>query len=195
MSCREGRVAVSRPSRTGRWVRALGKRKAQGEVYCASVNPLFAFSFLDSFLDTLQDYLGEITETTLKDNFDIVYMVRRATYRLLCRLTIPVDRGDAGRGTSDDDGIGHAEGHRPPSLAHAETPQRRRRLCVSWLPAKHTPLTSFSIQTPTNAPFIAPIPWRRPGVRHSTNEIYFDIEESLDAIVDRSAVLSKRLTS
>jgi len=39
------------------------------------VNPLFAFSFLDSFLETLQEYLGEVTETTLKDNFDIVYML------------------------------------------------------------------------------------------------------------------------
>jgi len=39
------------------------------------VNPLFAFSFLESFLETLQDYLGDVTETALKDNFDIVYMV------------------------------------------------------------------------------------------------------------------------
>lgn len=41
-----------------------------------SVNPLFAFSFLESFLETLQDYLGDVTETAIKDNFDIVYMVR-----------------------------------------------------------------------------------------------------------------------
>jgi AP-3 complex subunit mu len=41
-----------------------------------AVNPLFAFSFLDAFLETLTDYLGEITETSIKDNFDIVYMVR-----------------------------------------------------------------------------------------------------------------------
>lgn len=40
-----------------------------------SVNPLFAFSFLESFLATLQDYLGDVTETALKDNFDVVYMV------------------------------------------------------------------------------------------------------------------------
>jgi AP-3 complex subunit mu len=40
------------------------------------VNPVFAFAFLDSFLDTLADYLGgEITEGALRDNFDIVYMV------------------------------------------------------------------------------------------------------------------------
>lgn len=37
----------------------------------------------------------------------------------------------------------------------------------------------------TNAPFTAPIPWRRPNARYSNNEIYFDIEESIDAIVDR----------
>jgi hypothetical protein len=41
------------------------------------VNPLFAFSFLDTFLETLRDYLGEVTESALKDNFDIVYMVRQ----------------------------------------------------------------------------------------------------------------------
>jgi hypothetical protein len=45
------------------------------------VNPLFAFSFLESFLETLQDYLGEITEATLKDNFDIVYMVGVSPWR------------------------------------------------------------------------------------------------------------------
>lgn len=42
-----------------------------------------------------------------------------------------------------------------------------------------------SIQSPASAPFTAPIPWRRQGVRHTNNEIYFDIEESLDAIIDR----------
>jgi AP-3 complex subunit mu len=41
------------------------------------VNPLFAFAFLDSFLDTLRSYLGDVTEATVKDNFDIVYMVSR----------------------------------------------------------------------------------------------------------------------
>lgn len=45
-------------------------------------------------------------------------------------------------------------------------------------------LTS-SMQNQQVTPFTAPIPWRRPGVRHSNNEIYFDIEEVLDAIVDR----------
>lgn len=42
-----------------------------------------------------------------------------------------------------------------------------------------------SLQSTTTTPFTAPIPWRRPGVRHNSNEIYFDIEESLDAVVDK----------
>lgn len=39
------------------------------------VNPLFGFAWLESFLRTLTEYLGEVTEVTVKDNFDIVYMV------------------------------------------------------------------------------------------------------------------------
>lgn len=41
----------------------------------SAVNPLFALSFLECFLETLQEYLGEVTEVSLKDNFDVVYMV------------------------------------------------------------------------------------------------------------------------
>lgn len=48
-----------------------------------------------------------------------------------------------------------------------------------------TDVIPVSALTQTTAPFITPIPWRRPNVRYSNNEIYFDIEESMDAIVDR----------
>lgn len=77
------------------WVNALGRIGpggvgASGAALChierdglrylvpvsEDVNPLFAFSFIQSFLDTLTEYLGDVTEGTVKDNFDIVYMVR-----------------------------------------------------------------------------------------------------------------------
>ena len=45
------------------------------EMMALSVNPLFAFAFLDSFLRTLEDYLSDVTEINLKENFDTVYMV------------------------------------------------------------------------------------------------------------------------
>lgn len=41
-----------------------------------AVNPLFAFAFLECFLDVLAAYFGQVTETSIRDNFDIVYMVR-----------------------------------------------------------------------------------------------------------------------
>lgn len=37
----------------------------------------------------------------------------------------------------------------------------------------------------TANPFSSPIPWRKPGVKHASNEIYFDIVEDLRTIVGR----------
>lgn len=65
-----------------RW--SIGVLEADGSV----VNPLFAFSFLESFLETLQDYLGDVTETALKDNFDIVYMAGSPSYSPLQVVSI-----------------------------------------------------------------------------------------------------------
>ena len=45
-----------------------------------TVNPLFAFAFLESFLETLEQYLGDVTEASIKDNFDVVYMVSRLSW-------------------------------------------------------------------------------------------------------------------
>jgi hypothetical protein len=39
------------------------------------VDPLFVFSFLQRFVDVLQDYFGEVSASVLKDNFDVVYQV------------------------------------------------------------------------------------------------------------------------
>lgn len=41
------------------------------------------------------------------------------------------------------------------------------------------------LQSTNTAPLTAAIPWRSPGIRHANNEIFFDIEESLDALLDR----------
>lgn len=43
------------------------------------VNPMLPFSFIYSFVETLESYLGEVTEHTIRDNFDTVYMVSALT--------------------------------------------------------------------------------------------------------------------
>lgn len=45
-----------------------------------SVNPLYVFAFLQTFIDILREYFGQISAETLKDNFDVVYQVRVARH-------------------------------------------------------------------------------------------------------------------
>lgn len=45
------------------------------------MNPLFGYAFLECFLDVLTAYFGQVTETCIRDNFDIVYMVRLPSLR------------------------------------------------------------------------------------------------------------------
>jgi AP-3 complex subunit mu len=39
------------------------------------VDPLFGFAFLQTFIDILHEYFGNLSAATLKDNFDVVYQV------------------------------------------------------------------------------------------------------------------------
>jgi hypothetical protein len=82
----EGRAEVSRPRGPRGSVNlqlhpssSLARERLKVADCDLTVNPLFAFSFLETFLGTLQDYLGEVTESTIKDEFDTVYMVRTTT--------------------------------------------------------------------------------------------------------------------
>ncbi|GHJ86856.1 hypothetical protein NliqN6_3258 [Naganishia liquefaciens] len=128
------------------------------------VNPLFGFAFLECFLDVLTAYFGQVTESSIRDNFDIVYML----------IEEMLDEGQPM--TTEPNMLKDIV--LPPTLV--------RKL-----------LTAAGVSgalTQTTAPLITPIPWRRPNVRYSNNEIYFDIEESMDAIVDRRGkVLSSQV--
>jgi len=46
---------------------------------------------------------------------------------------------------------------------------------------------------PAAGPFSSPIPWRKIGVRHANNEIYFDIYEELKAVVNKCELSSNEL--
>ena len=49
------------------------------------VDPLYAFAFLQTFVDILNEYFGHLSAETLKDNFDIVYQVRLFDRLLSCK--------------------------------------------------------------------------------------------------------------
>ncbi|BEJ03325.1 hypothetical protein CcaverHIS641_0105000 [Cutaneotrichosporon cavernicola] len=131
----------------------------------AEVNPLFGFAWLESFLDTLKEYLVDVTEVTVKDNFDVVYMLIEEML-------------DEGHPMTMETAM-LKDIVLPPSLM-------RKLLNVAGV-------SGLQAQT-GSAPFTAPIPWRRLGVRHAQNEIFFDVGETLDAVVDRKGhVLSAQV--
>jgi len=39
------------------------------------VDPIFAFAFLQTFVDILKDYFGTVSAATMRENFDVVYQV------------------------------------------------------------------------------------------------------------------------
>jgi AP-3 complex subunit mu len=43
------------------------------------VDPLFAFAFLQTFIEILREYFGTVSAATLKDNFDVVYQASPST--------------------------------------------------------------------------------------------------------------------
>ena len=54
-------------------VRVHLRRRVASREHLHTVDPLFAFAFIQTFVEILQDYFGVLSAATLKDNFDVVY--------------------------------------------------------------------------------------------------------------------------
>ncbi|KAG8729738.1 hypothetical protein FRC12_020760 [Ceratobasidium sp. 428] len=119
------------------------------------VDPSFVFSFLEVVVQTLQEYLGDISLASLKDNFDVVYQLLEEMLDEGYPLTTESN-------TLRDIVL-------PPSLLN--------KIIAA------TGVSGLAAAAP--APFSSPIPWRKTGLRYNNNEIYFDIIEELEATVGR----------
>ncbi|KAJ7429037.1 Mu homology domain-containing protein, partial [Mycena latifolia] len=122
------------------------------------VDPLFAFAFLQTFIDILREYFGALSAATLKDNFDVVYQLLEET----------LDSG------------GHPLTTSPNALRDIVLPPS--------LLSKLLSVAGANINSTINSgPFSSPIPWRKAGLRYNSNEIYFDVTEELKAVVNNIA--------
>ena len=116
-------------------------------------DPLFAFAFLDTFLNILVQYLGDLSVHAIRDHLDVVY-------QLLEEML------DDGRPlTTESNALRDIV--LPPSFFN-------KMLSISGIPG----LTKASA-----SPFASPIPWRKAGMRYNQNEILFDLAEEMDAVV------------
>lgn len=139
-----------------------------------TVDPLFAFAFIQTFTEILQDYFGTLSAATLKDNFDVVYQVGAFQ---LDRMTGPTDAVQLLEETLDS--IGYPNTTSPNQLRDIVLPPSLLQKVLSV-----TGVAGLANTGQGNiAPFSSPIPWRKAGLRYNNNEIYFDVTEVLKAIV------------
>ncbi|KAK2193926.1 hypothetical protein NP493_6g10001 [Ridgeia piscesae] len=127
-------------------------------VVMTEVPPLFVIEFLHRVIDTFEDYFTECTESTIKDNYVIVY-------ELLDEML-------------DD---GYPAVMEPNVLREIIKPPSLLRKLQDQIMGEST---SVSEVLPTGQ--LSNVPWRRMGVKYTNNEAYFDVIEEIDAIIDKS---------
>lgn len=121
------------------------------------VSPLYVIEILHRAVDIFEDYFNECTESSLKENFVIVY-------ELLDEML------DNGLPLATEVNV-LKELIKPPNLYRK----------VHNLVTGDSNVTSVmpSVQ-------LSNIPWRKEGIRYANNEAYFDCIEELDAIIDKN---------
>lgn len=132
---------------------------------CSQVEmpPLMAIEFLCRAADVLSDYLGGVNEDLIKDNFVIVY-------ELIDEMI------DNGFPLTTEPNI-LREMIAPPSI-------------VSKVLSAVTGNSSNVSSTLPGATATC-VPWRTTENKHASNEVYVDLVEEMDAIINRDGVLVK----
>lgn len=124
----------------------------------SEVPPLFVIEFLHRVVDIFVEYFTECNERTIKEQYVIVY-------ELLEEML------DNGFPLATESNI-LKELIRPPSILPSSV--------VTTITGK----SQVSSTLPTGQ--LSNIPWRRTGVKYATNEIFLDLVEEVDAIIDKS---------
>ncbi|XP_016454796.1 AP-3 complex subunit mu [Nicotiana tabacum] len=125
--------------------------------------PLMAIEFLCRVADVLTEYLGGLNEDLIKDNFVIVY-------ELLDEMI------DNGFPLTTEPNI-LREMIAPPNI-------------VSKVLSVVTGNTSNMSNTLPGATGSC-VPWRKTDLKHTSNEVYVDLVEEMDAIINRDGILVK----
>lgn len=133
-------------------------------VVLQEVPPLLVVEFLHRIMDIFADYFSECTEQRIKEHYVTVY-------ELLEEML------DNGYPLATESNI-LKELIRPPSLV---------RSVVNAMTGE----SNIRSQLPTGQ--LSNIPWRRTGVKYTNNEIFLDLIEEIDCIIDKqgSVVMSE----
>lgn len=122
--------------------------------------PLTIIEFLHRVFEILEEYFGSVEEETIKDNFSTVYQLLEEMMDYGYPLTTE-----------------------PNALkAMIKPPTVMQRLTTATIGG-----SNVSDTLPDGT--ISNMPWRKTGVKYAQNEIYLDIIEEVDAIVDKHGTI------
>ncbi|PKK76286.1 adaptor-related protein complex 3 mu 1 subunit-like protein [Rhizophagus irregularis] len=127
----------------------------------SEVDVLLVLEFLHRIVDILAEYCGEISELSIRDNFDVVYQLLEEMMDYGYPLTTE-----------------------PNALKEMIVPPNIINKVISQVAG----VTSVTQHIP-NGSTISSIPWRKSGVKYTNIEIYFDMIEEIDAIVDSNGAI------
>lgn len=124
-------------------------------VISTEISPLYVIEFLHRVIDVFQDYFSSFKSNTIKDNFSTVYQL----------LEEMLDNG-------------YPLTTEPNALKAMIAPPSTAGRIAAIVSGK----SSVSETLPDGT--MSAIPWRKMGVKYAQNEIYFDVVEEMNAIVD-----------
>eukprot|EP00030_Apusomonadida_sp_AF-17_P004245 a508759_663.p2 GENE.a508759_663~~a508759_663.p2 ORF type:complete len:429 (-),score=200.27 a508759_663:133-1386(-) len=119
-------------------------------------SPLLVFEFLQRISDIFGDYFGSVNEAMVKEHFVSVYSLLE-------------EMMDSGMPMTTEPNV-LKELVKPPSGFLAKV-----AAVGSGVPSSADALPDGQMSN---------VPWRKMGVRYSSNEIFFDIAEEVDAVID-----------
>jgi AP-3 complex subunit mu len=123
-------------------------------------SPLLVIEFLHRVFDIFEEYFGVVEESTIKDNFATVYQLLEEMMDFGYPLTTE-----------------------PNALKAMIKPNS----ILTKITAGVTGTSNVSDVLPDGT--ISNMPWRKTGVKYAQNEIYLDIIEEIDAIIDRHGMI------
>ena len=141
------------------------------------INPLMVLEFLNRLVVTLQEYfyMGRVDEVAIKDNFITIYQLLEEMIDFGWPLTTEINALKVLI--------------RPPTILSKllSTATGQSSLSSSAIPSIGGSTSDPNQQQhqQQSGATLANMPWRAAGVYYSNNEIYVDIIEEVDAIVDQ----------
>ena len=127
------------------------------------IPPLLAIEFLHRVFEIFEEYFGNVEELTIKDNFAMVYQLLEEMMDFGYPLTTEPN--------ALKDMI------RPASVIS------RLLTSVEGITGNTDIRSNISDVLPDGT--LSNMPWRKTGVKYSQNEIYLDIIEEIDSIIDK----------